>query len=500
MKYTTRVICRREVAGVMLVTLGFLGTTLCGCSKSPDGGAVATADADADATPETVAEEPPIEVPDGTPEELFEFMEQTEIKELGAPEDEGDAAAPTPDQEALGRAIRRVMRVRLDACDKILAKQIPDETRTRAIRLRLEALRTLSAVDPDQYSSQYDSYVKELLSGSDPFLARLAKATQFQNEVMEVVSEGGENVDALLTQLKAVLDDPDAGPEVMDMTRDAVSWLFERGQVEVATEGYRLIGKRFENNADQNVSDEARMLLSQATYNNLKRLTQAVSEDKEGSVPALLDALNAVLAEADNDPNSPAYAMQTAQFLEFSGNFAEAKQAYERIRERYAQATDNELARDIGTSVDLALKRLNLIGTDLTLQGVQLNGQPFDWSTYRGKPTLVCFWTTWHQGWPQFADEIRAAIAQHAGGDVQVVAISLDDSRSTLETYIRENPTAWTILVNPDPQAAGFENPNAIKCGIEMIPFVMLVDADGKVIDIHLAQQRLVDALSKLKK
>ena len=372
---THRTDTRHHLIGLLLLTLGL---TLSGCGKSGEttpeaaaGPASQTVDANSLTENDGV-----IEVPDGTPDELFAFMEKTEIDELGSSDDE-DAEAPAETdpaktQAAQGRAIRRVMRVRVEACDKILARQIPEETRTRAIRLRLEALRTLAAIDPDHYHESFNSYLNELLQGSDQFLARMAKATQFQGRVNDLVSNGGENAESLLEDLKGLLADPDAGPELLDATRDAMGWLFQSGQVEVATEGFRLIGRRFETNSEQDVADEAKNLVTQSTQINLTRLTQAVSENQEGAVDRLMSALKELLAKDNTDKGSLPYAMQTALFFEFTGRFDQAKQTYEMIRERYADDADT------GRGVELALKRINPVGTELALQGVQLNGPAFD--------------------------------------------------------------------------------------------------------------------------
>ena len=51
-------------------------------------------------------------------------------------------------------------------------------------------------------------------------------------------------------------------------------------------------------------------------------------------------------------------------------------------------------------------------------------------------------------------------------------------------------------VVDPDPTSAGFENPNAVRCGVEAVPFILLVNPQGEVVDIHLMGDRLSAALA----
>ena len=110
---------------------------------------------------------------------------------------------------------------------------------------------------------------------------------------------------------------------------------------------------------------------------------------------------------------------------------------------------------------------------------------------------VVCFWTTWHEGWLAEVENLRKAIGAYQDPFVEVVAISLDDDRNLLERFLKEHPTYWPVLVNPDPTTAGFENPNALRCGVEAVPFILLVDPQGRVVDVHLMGERLPAALAE---
>ena len=105
-----------------------------------------------------------VEIPSGTPDELFAFIADLESEAL--PDDVADR----------GEALRIRMTKRVKACDAILSQNVAPEAESSAVQMKLDALRTLSIVDPDGVGAQFQTYVTSLVDGSDPYLARLAQA------------------------------------------------------------------------------------------------------------------------------------------------------------------------------------------------------------------------------------------------------------------------------------------------------------------------------------
>ena len=190
------------------------------------------------------------------------------------------------------------------------------------------------------------------------------------------------------------------------------------------------------------------------------------------------------------------YALQAALTLESRGQFDSANEVYSALQDHYAD-TDSELSASLNRSVQLAEQRMELIGRPLTVDGVLLDGEPFDWDAYRGSHVVVCFWQSWHSGWVNEVRKLRQTVAPFRDQGVKIVTINLDDDRNALERNLQETPLSLPIILNPDPSAPGFENPNAPRCGVEAVPYTLLVDPAGIVIDIHSRGERLRAALQK---
>ncbi len=435
-----------------------------------------------------------ITIPDGTPEELFQFLGEVETREFERLQGPGSESL---DPEARGQAMQRLMLTRVRVCDTILEKEIPADIRASAIQMKLDALRTLAAIQPDQWKEPFDRLCAELIDGKDAYLARFARATRYQAQVNDFISEADGDEEALRVALGELLQNPDAGAETFRAARDASGWLMQTGRYGPAMEALTMIGKRFQDDANEDLATEAQKLASQSVNLQLSQLARNVLDEKPQAIDDLLTTMRSLLQSNAADPNLLAYLMQTAQMLEYAGYTNGAGQAYDLIRDDYPSEPDSQTAQDVQRTVDLAHQRLDLIGQPLEIEGVLLDGSAFDWQTYRGKPVFVCFWTTWYENWLQDVSQIRQALRDYPPDAVAVVTINLDDDRNTLERYLQTHPLPWPVVVHADPMAAGFENPNAVRCGVEAVPLAILVDADGVVTDLHVLGGRLSKVLAE---
>lgn len=111
------------------------------------------------------------------------------------------------------------------------------------------------------------------------------------------------------------------------------------------------------------------------------------------------------------------------------------------------------------------------------LSGEDLDGQPLDLATYRGKPVVVVVWGAWCVECRTEADEVTAA-AKELGTTVQFVGIDLRDNVSAAKAYERRFETTWPSFFSPGGEEMlafpGTLNPNTI-------PAFVVLDAEGRV-------------------
>ena len=105
------------------------------------------------------------------------------------------------------------------------------------------------------------------------------------------------------------------------------------------------------------------------------------------------------------------------------------------MEQSYTGHEDPEVAEE-GTNLAKNGKvRLNLLGKPFAVEGVQVNGMPFDWSTYRGKVVLVEFWTTTNAGCVEEIPKIKQAYELYKDKGFTVVGVNLDEDVQRLNRF-----------------------------------------------------------------
>lgn len=143
--------------------------------------------------------------------------------------------------------------------------------------------------------------------------------------------------------------------------------------------------------------------------------------------------------------------------------------------------------------------RLRLVGGKLELSGKRFDGGDFDWESYRGKVVLVDFWATWCRPCLAELPSVEANYAKYHDRGFEIVGISLDHDRKSLEEFLERRPLPW-IQMFEEPEAGknGWSNPMAMKYGVSSIPATFLVDREGKVISMDVRGVELQSQLAKL--
>ena len=174
-------------------------------------------------------------------------------------------------------------------------------------------------------------------------------------------------------------------------------------------------------------------------------------------------------------------ARSIAQELEFGGKPEVAAELYTLMAPAFAKSDNPQLAAMAG-SFEGAARRLSLLGKPVELSGTTMDGEKFDWASYRGKVVLIDFWATWCGPCVgEIPNVVKNYEAYHDKG-FDVVGISLDNDRGALEKFLEAEKTPWTTLHEKDGQSS---HPMATYYGVSGIPTVLLVDKDGKCVSLN---------------
>lgn len=188
---------------------------------------------------------------------------------------------------------------------------------------------------------------------------------------------------------------------------------------------------------------------------------------------------------------------QFADLIEENGAIEIAAQINERIGKLLEKDPSETVVIGAKTMIGAA-RRLRLPGKPFDIDGNLLNGEAFDWSSYKGKVILVDYWATWC---PTCVEELpnvaRNYKKYHAQG-FEVIGVSLDESKAELTSFLSENKLPWPILFHETDGFKAEPPPAAIKYGVTMLPCTILVGRDGNVVSMDLMGEKLDEELAKL--
>lgn len=162
------------------------------------------------------------------------------------------------------------------------------------------------------------------------------------------------------------------------------------------------------------------------------------------------------------------------------------------------QSHDNPAAESVVARLQGTLRRLELLDNPMELSGVQVDGTPLDWESYRGKVVLVDFWATWCGPCRAELPNVKEMYAAYHDKGFDVVGVSLDTSLEKVEEFVEAQEIPWANLYGEDEEHDGWDHPMATYYGISGIPTAILVDQQGRAVDLNARGVRLRDELQRL--
>jgi thiol-disulfide isomerase/thioredoxin len=423
-------------------------------------------------------------IPDVPPDELLNYINKLAVRE------------PTGETKEAYRAdMTSRTKSRLIAADRILLSQDLDTGLVEAgVIAKLDALRTLALVDPQGLGVHFESFVESIMEGDSPRLALIGRVSLFQYEIDRLNDGLTNDPEPLVAQLREILADPLAGYAEFLATQYAGVVLDARGFPDRTTEVLNMVGQHFAKADDEKLAEEAKSLLRKTAF---RSQVMAAMQGKKSDVEKLTASVQQTLGDTKQlDVEVLDTTLNAGQMLEFTGSFAAARQIFNNVRDAFANHQDKSLAQQASRSVENALKRLDLVGTSIDIEGVHIDGSPFDWQAHRGKVVLIDFWATWSKPWEDSLPELKSAYERFHEDGFEVIGVNLDENRNEMYNFVRAARIPWPLVM--DETGGGLGNSNAIKYGVEAVPFVVLVGRDGKVADIHIHGQVLPQRVEEL--
>lgn len=379
------------------------------------------------------------EVPDGSPKELIAY-----IKKMQATEAKGSTRAARMDD------LRRIQKNIVEAAEKIAAAKPDEATAVAALRAELDALNGLDNLGDAGAGEKRDELVEKFENDKRPAISSVVGYFRLAKAAADLDVSEKEDVKAFIAK----------GMDFISKTKLDAQML-------------PLVGTVF-------------------------RLAQQTQEGEALAQTARTLAIQ--LAESD-DPqvavNASGVISLSARLYQAADKNDEAIKCYQEVAKLLAKG-DNPQISGSAEKLEGAIRQLKLVGNPIDIKGKLVDGKTFDWAKYKGKVVLVDFWATWCGPCVEELPNVKEVYEKYHDQGFDVVGISLDDDRETLDAFLEKEHIRWPILFSSDPAATGWEHPMATYFGISSIPATILVDRQGKVVTLSARGERLGELVAEL--
>ncbi|MBQ9800045.1 MAG: TlpA family protein disulfide reductase, partial [Thermoguttaceae bacterium] len=231
-------------------------------------------------------------------------------------------------------------------------------------------------------------------------------------------------------------------------------------------------------------AEEAKDPVDQSRVDLLKFQVASVSVDKavEANDEAAIKKLGTELIEKAKTDDY--WASRTPSILE---DLARSKPAIgvPMLKDLCAAfaASDDESRKRIATRFEGKIRFADLVGNEMKVEGLYLDGTEIDWKSYRGKVVLVDFWATWCGPCIGEIPNMTKMYEKYNAAGFEILGYSIDDDLERLHKFEEERKLPWKTASRKLTQDA--EKDYVIISeyyGVNAIPTMVLVGKDGKVL------------------
>ncbi len=399
-------------------------------------------------------------------------------------------------REAEVAEMQRIIRMKLEASRRLVAHaDATDEQRVTGKRGELQSLSHLASGGSLKAAEELEVIAKAGLESNDPSFASDSRLVLVGFE-LESLQNGNELAPQKIVDLVEQFTPNPQAPDVpalmvMGQARELLS---QYGHVDEAKRVREKILATFADDANPEVAMMAAKLAGAVQFDGVDKL-RAAALAGQSVTPAQWKAAAQTLIDESRDMMTVQYLATAALELQGSGNDPLAAATYEVLQQNFTDPTE-ALGREVNVAIEAARARADIIGTPFDFQLPSLGGETIEMSDYRGRVVLMPFWAAEFPASLQLLPNI-INLRERNPNHVAIVGVNLD-SRASDQTINAKEKLGFPSLHSATEPGAEVPNPIVKQFGMVSLPFLVILDRDGKVADVCFTERQLQSSTQRL--
>ncbi len=133
-------------------------------------------------------------------------------------------------------------------------------------------------------------------------------------------------------------------------------------------------------------------------------------------------------------------------------------------------------------NVQSSIARIDLLGSKIEIAAKDIQDKPIATDDFAGKFVIVDFFATWCEPCLSEVPRLKKHLEKYKSKGLEVVAISVDDTREALDKYLEKAELPWRVIHDNAPNPL---DRMQIKYGVISLPTVLLLNKEGTVISLE---------------